>query len=73
MQLLNDFYGKCSKILNTSCLLKRPRQTAQTKIRMLLKKQSDQDLPYLLYSNKHFAEPSLDNRHLILEQNGKSV
>ena len=25
-------YGKCSKILITSCLLKRPRQTVQTQI-----------------------------------------
>ena len=37
------------KISNTSCLLKRPRQTAQTQIRLLLKKQSDQDLPCLLF------------------------
>ena len=43
-------YSKCSKISNTSCLLKRPsRQTAQTQIRLLLKKQSDQDLPCLLF------------------------
>ena len=27
-----DRYGKCSKITNTSCLPKRPRQTAQTQI-----------------------------------------
>ena len=38
-------YGKCSKISNTSCLLKKSRQTVQTQIRLLLKKQSDQDLP----------------------------
>ena len=52
-------YGKCSKILNTSCLAKRPvranradsgqtakrpRQTGQTQSRQLLKKQSDQCL-----------------------------
>ena len=42
------FYGKCSKILNTSCMLKQPRQTGQTQIRLLLKKQSDQGLPCLL-------------------------
>ena len=34
-------YGKFSKILNTSWLLKRSRQTVQTQIRLLLKKQSD--------------------------------
>ena len=36
-------------ILNTSCLQKWPRQTAQTQIRLLLKKQSDQGLHYLLF------------------------
>ena len=41
-------YGKFSKISNTSCLQKRPRQTVQTHIRLLLKKQSDHDLPCLL-------------------------
>ena len=41
-------YGKCSKILNTNCLQKKPRQTGQTQIRLLLQKQSDQGLPYLL-------------------------
>ena len=42
-----QIYSKCSKILNMGCLLKRPRQTMQTQIRLLLKKQSDQDLPCL--------------------------
>ena len=41
-------YSKCSEILNTNCLLKRPRQKRQTQIRLLLKKQSDQGLLYLL-------------------------
>ena len=41
-------YDKCSKILNTHCLPKRPRQIGQTQSRLLLKKQSDQGLPYLL-------------------------
>ena len=41
-------YGRCSKISNTSCLPKRPRQTAQTPMRFL-KKQSDQGLPCLLF------------------------
>ena len=40
--------GKC-KIVNTSCRVKRPRQTGQTQIRLLLKKQSDQCLPCLLF------------------------
>ena len=42
-------YGKCSKILNTSSLPKRSRQTGQTQIRLLLKKQSDQGFPCLLF------------------------
>ena len=45
---LITYYGKCSKISYTSYLPKRPRQIGQTKIRLLLKKQSDQGLPYLL-------------------------
>ena len=35
--------GRCSKILNASCLPKMPKQTMQTK------KQSDQGLPCLLF------------------------
>ena len=42
-------HGKCSKISNTRCLPKRPRQTVQTQIRLLLQKQSDQGLPCLLF------------------------
>ena len=42
-------YHKFSKISDTSCLPIRPRQTAQTQIRLLLKKQSDQGLPCLLF------------------------
>ena len=38
----------------TSCLLKRSRQTAQTQIRLLLKKQSDQGLPCLLFWEASF-------------------
>ena len=34
-------YGKCSNFSDTSCLLKRSRQTVQTQIRLLRKKQSD--------------------------------
>ena len=43
-------YSKCYKILITSCLLKSSRQTVQTQIRLLLKKQSDQGLPCFLLS-----------------------
>ena len=42
-------YSKCSKILNTGCLAKRHSQTAETQIRLLLQKQSDQGLPCLLF------------------------
>ena len=42
-------YNKCSKISNTGYLLKRHRQTVQTQIRLLLKKQSDQGLLCLLF------------------------
>ena len=42
-------YGKCSKISNTNCLPKGSRQAGQTQIRLLLKKQSDHDLPCLLF------------------------
>ena len=41
-------YDKCSKISNTSYLPKRHRQIGQIQIRLLLKKQSVQGLPYLL-------------------------
>ena len=41
-------YGKLSKIRNTNCLPKRPRQKRQTQIRPLRKKRSDQGIPYLL-------------------------
>ena len=46
--------SKCSKVLNTSYLPKRPRKTAQTKIRLLLKKQPHQGRPGL-YSDKNFV------------------
>ena len=39
-----------------------------TKDEVCMKKQSDQVLPCLLYSDKHFANSSLDNKHIILEQ-----
>ena len=37
------------KFRTVACLLKKPRQTGQTWIRLLLKKQSDQGLPCLLF------------------------
>ena len=46
---ITTVYSKCSKSLNPSCLPKRPRQTPQTQIRLLQKKQSDQGLLCLLF------------------------
>ena len=43
------YYVLCSKILNTSSLPKRPKQTVQIQIRLLHQKQSDQGLPCLLF------------------------
>ena len=45
-------YGECSKISNTSCLpkFKRPRQTVQTQIRLLLQKSSGSSLFAILTS-----------------------
>ena len=63
-------YDKCSKILNTGHLPKRPRQTVQIHIRLLLKKQSEQGLP-ACYSDKHFVNSSPDNQHFIWEQEKK--
>ena len=42
-------YGKCSEILNTTFIERRHRQTAQTQVILLLKKQSDLVLPCLLF------------------------
>ena len=39
----------CSKILNTCCQPKWPNQTAQTQIRLLMKKLSDQGLPTSIF------------------------
>ena len=46
---LKGYFTYGSKILNTSPLPKRYRQTGQTQIRLLLKKQSNQGLPSLLF------------------------
>ena len=42
-------YSKSSQILKARFLPKRPSQTAQTLIRLLMRKQSDQGLPCLLF------------------------
>ena len=52
--------GICFKIPNTSCLPKMLRQTLQTQIRLLLKKQSDQDLPCLLFWQDFVKSNKLD-------------
>ena len=70
-ELQLSHYGKCSKISNTSCLPKRPRQTVQTQIRLLLKKQSDQGLPHLLFW--HFVNARPDYPLFLWEQKMKSV
>ena len=51
---------------------KTPRQTVQTQIRLLLKKQSDQGLP-CLYSDKHFVNSIPGNQIFFLEQKEKNV
>ena len=48
--LMALMYGKCSKILNTSCLPKRPRQKGQTQIRVFP----------VCYSDKPFVNSSPD-------------
>ena len=62
------FYDKCSK----SCLPKMHRQTAQTQIRLLLKKQSYQGLPCLLFWYS-FCEFQTWKPTFYLEQKEKSV
>ena len=57
-------YGKCSKMSKSSCLPKRPRQTVQTQIRLLLKKQSDQGLPCLLFWQA-FVSFTAEKQHFI--------
>ena len=59
---------KSPKISNTSCLPKRHKQTVQTLIRLLLKKQSNQSLPCL-----YFVNSSPINPHFLIEQKVKSV
>ena len=59
-------YSKCSKISNTSCLPKQPRQTVQTQIRLM------KVFP-VCYSDIHFVNSSPENQHFIWEQKEKSV
>ena len=68
---ISRYYSKCSKNLNASCLTKWPRKTAQTQIRLLLKKQI-RVFP-VCYSDKHFVNSSTNNQHFIWEQKEKSV
>ena len=59
--------GKYSKIWNTSCLPTKPRQTVQSQIRLLLKKQPDAmiwDFP-VCFSDKHFMNSSPYTQHFI--------
>ena len=58
---INTQYGKCSKILNRSCLL---RQTGQAQIRQLLKKSLITVFPVCFY-DKNFESCSPDNQHLL--------
>ena len=60
------------KISNTSCLSKIPRQTRQTQIRLLLKKQSDQGPPCLLFWQA-FVNSSPENQHFVWESKKKIV
>ena len=54
--------------------LKRPEQTTQTQIRLLLKEQSDQDRIFLVcYSDKHFINSSHDKEYFVCEKKVKSV
>ena len=64
-------YGKCSKILNISCLPKEQRQTAQINLVIDQTEQYDQGLHCLL--DKHFVSSSTENWHFIWEQKEKSV
>ena len=65
-------YSKCFKVLNTSFLPKRRRQTAQTQIRLLLKKQSDHGIPCLLFKQA-FYEISALKTHILFEHRKRSV
>ena len=51
---MNYAYNRCSKISNTNCLPKRPRQTAQTQIRLLLIR-----VFAVCYSDIHFVNSAL--------------
>ena len=63
-------YGKCYKILNSSCLPKGPKQTAKTQIRLFLKKHPDQVFS-VFYSDKLFWIPVLKTNMLLIEKCSK--
>ena len=65
------FTGRCSKTLNTSCLPKRPRPTAQTQNRLFLMKQSDQGLH--CFSDKHFVNPNPVKANMLFENGNRKV
>ena len=52
-------------------LQKRPRQTGQTQIRLLLKDQSNKGLPCLLFWN--FVNSSLDKTYILFENRKRSI
>ena len=70
--LVELWYVKCSKFLNTSCLANRQRQTIQTQIRLLLKSSLIKVFP-VCYSHYHFVTTSPDNQYFIFNQKKKSV
>ena len=56
--------GRCSKISNTCCQINRQPKQCRPRSWLLLKKQSDQGLPCVLF----WVNSSLDNQHFIWEQ-----
>ena len=68
LSTISDMYGRCSKILNASCLPKSHRQTVQTKIRLLLIRVFP-----VCYSDRHFVNSRADNQHFILGTKEKFV
>ena len=64
--------GSCTKIMNTTCMPKRPIHTAQIQIRLLLRS----SLIWVLtvcYSDKHFLISSPDNQQFIRGKKEKTV
>ena len=62
------------KIQTLVTCLKRPEQTMQTHIRLLLKEQSNQDRIFLVcYSDKCFINSSPYKQYFVFEKRVKSV